>query len=139
MTQIRKTGTARAMFLCLFLSASLPTGLAAASGLGSGVFPDAARVEAELVRGKSTRADVRTLLGIPSGAGGALMPGVDGEAGGVEPYDVWYYEDIEAGNIRSEEGTLVMDMRQQILVIFFKGDFFHGYFWTSNAFSPEVD
>lgn len=100
--------------------------------LGTGVFPNTQAIEKGLVRGKSTRADVQKLLGIPTGAGGAMLPGFGENSEVVDPYDVWYYEDLETGNFKSEEGVMVMDMRQQILIIFFKGDRFHGYFWTSN-------
>lgn len=112
---------------------SLPIGVSLGDvKKGTGVFPDAQAVEKGLVRGESTRADVQKLLGIPTGAGGAMLPGFGENSEVVESYDVWYYEDVETENIKSEDGIMVMDMRQQILVIFFKGDRFHGYFWTSN-------
>ena len=90
------------------------------------------------MRGQSTHGDVQKLLGIPSGAGGALLPGYGDHSEVVEPYDIWYYEDIENSNIKSENGVIVFDMRQQILIIFFKGDKFHGYFWTSNTRSIKM-
>ena len=109
------------------------TGIAyAAAKVGTGVFPNAQAIEAELVRGQSTRFDVQKLLGIPSGAGGALLPGFGDNSQVVAPYDVWYYEDLEAEKFKSESGVLIMDLRQQIIVIFFKGDKYHGYFWTTN-------
>lgn len=99
--------------------------------IGTGVFPDVQAIEKTLIRGQSTHTDVQKLLGIPTGAGGAMLPGFGEYSEVVEPYDIWYYEDIENSNMKSEDGVLVMDMRQQILIIFFKGDRFHGYFWTS--------
>jgi len=105
--------------------------------IGTGVFPNVQTIEGNLIRGKSTRSDVQKLLGIPTGAGGAMLPGFGDNSEIVEPFDVWYYEDIETGKFRSEKGVLVMDMRQQLIVIFFKGDKFHGYFWTSNQYAGE--
>lgn len=105
--------------------------------IGTGVFPEVQAIEKELVRDKSTHADVQKLLGIPTGAGGAMLPGFGDHSEVVEPYDIWYYEDVESRDIKSENGVMVMDMRQQILLIFFKGDKFHGYFWTSNEASVE--
>lgn len=120
--------------VCLIYLATplLPGATLADTRLGTGAFPNAQAIETELIRGKSTRADVQKLLGIPNGAGGAMLPGFGDNSEVVEPYDVWYYEDIESGDFKSEESVLMMDLRQQILVIFFKGDKFHGYFWTSN-------
>ena len=121
-----------------FLMILFSTGtLYAAARVGTGVFPDAQTIEAELVRGQSTRFDVQKLLGIPSGAGGALLPGFGDNSQEVAPYDVWYYEDLEAEKFKSESGVLIMDLRQQIIVIFFKGDKYHGYFWTTNKSALE--
>lgn len=106
--------------------------MAGPTDIGTGVFPDTGQIERSLVRGESTRADVQRLLGIPNGGGGALLPGHAAGSGKIEPYDIWYYEDIETGDIETEGNTMVMKMRQQILMIFFKEDRFHGYFWTSN-------
>lgn len=100
------------------------------ANIDTGVFPNAQAVEKSLIRGKSTRADVQSLLGIPNGAGGAMLPGFGEKSEVVEPYDIWYYEDVEIENSKSESGIMVMNMRQQILVILFKGDMYYGYFWT---------
>lgn len=125
---------ARLGFQLLLLSSLLFLAgtLGAETKIGTGVFPDAGLVEHSLVRGESTRADVQRLLGIPNGGGGALLPGYGADSENLEPYDIWYYEDIETGEMKSKEGAMIMDLRQQILMIFFKEDKFHGYFWTSN-------
>ena len=106
--------------------------------MGTGVFPDARAIEGNLMRGKSTREDVKRLLGIPSGTGRAMLPGTGDNNEFVEPYDVWYYEDI-ASKVHSEENVMVMDIRLQILLIFFKEKKFHGYFWTSNEVTGEAN
>jgi hypothetical protein len=116
----------------------LPGTLWAASAIGTGEFPNAQQIEHALVRGQSTRVDVQRLLGIPSGGGSALLPGHGSNSNVIEPYDIWYYEDIELGDVTSDRGTMTMSMRQQILMILFKGDKFHGYFWTSNEPSIEA-
>jgi outer membrane protein assembly factor BamE (lipoprotein component of BamABCDE complex) len=125
---MRVFGLSCSLLLIFLLSIST----SGAAQFGTGVFPNAQDIEKVLVRGKSTRADVQKLLGIPTGAGGALLPGFGENSEIVEPYDIWYYEDIETGNFKSKDGVLIMGLRQQILMIFFKGDKFHGYFWTTN-------
>jgi len=110
----------------------------AATKFGTGVFPDPRPVEHQLIRGESTQADVKRLLGIPSGSGGALLPGYGSKSETLESYNVWYYEDL-GYDLASGDGEMVMDMRQQILMIFFKGGKFHGYFWTSNTGTLETE
>ena len=122
----------RMIYLMLLISL-FPIGVSFGdTKIGTGVFPNVQAIEKGLVRDESTRVDVQKLLGVPTGAGGAMLPGFGENSEVVEPYDLWYYEDIETGNFKSEGGIMIMDMSQQILVIFFKGDRFHGYFWTSN-------
>ena len=110
----------------------------AATKFGTGVFPDPRPVEHQLIRGESTQVDVKRLLGIPSGSGGALLPGYGDNSETLESYNVWYYEDL-GYDLASGQGEMVMDMRQQILMIFFKGGKFHGYFWTSNTGTLETE
>ena len=50
---------------------------------------------------------------------------------------IWYYDDLEVTEVKSEADVIRMNLRQQILLVFFKGEFFDGYLWTSNAFKPE--
>jgi hypothetical protein len=124
--------------LMLSLALLYANGVSAATKFGTGVFPDPRPIEHKLVRGESTQADVKRLIGIPSGGGGALLPGYGDKRETLEPYDVWYYEDV-GYDMSSGEGAMVMDMRQQILMIFFKGGKFHGYFWTSNTGTVEAE
>ena len=69
-----------------------------------------------LVRGVSEKSDVVLAFGEPQGTGGAMLP-TDRTA-----KEVWYYENIQA-QILSLKG------RQQVLLVFFKGDLYDGYFW----------
>lgn len=118
--------------LALALAAS--AGAAAAQPvIGTGAFPDARAIETRLKRGVSTKSDVQRVLGVPTGAGGALLPGFGTESEKLAAYQIWYYEDIELTDIKGEERVLTMKMRQQILAVFFRGEVFHGYFWTSNT------
>ncbi len=48
------------------------------------------RLETELERGVSTKADVLTMLGEPDGSGGAMFPTAS------QASDVWYYEANDA-------------------------------------------
>ena len=93
----------------------------------TGAFVEVNRLEGELRRGVSTKMDVQRVLGAPNGFGTALFPNDPG------PLDVWYYEDIEATDIKFEGTIVQMNMRQQILIIFFKKGVFDGFLWTSNA------
>ena len=77
-----------------------------------------ARVEPDLKRGVSTRADVLTLLGQPDGRGAAALVNESWQA------DIWYYE--------SSSISVTSVGNQKILAVFFKGDLFNGYFWFSN-------
>ena len=106
--------------------------------VGTGIFPNTQLIEKNLVRGISTRSDVQKLIGIPTGGGGAILPGFGENSEVVEPYDVWYYEDLNTYNTNMKDGIINMDMSQQILMIFFKGDKFYGYFWTSSLSTVEA-
>lgn len=96
--------------------------------IGSGAFRNAGLIETGLTRGSSTRADVTKLLGVPNGGGRSLFRNV---AGG--PRDVWYYEDIAATDMSRHAGVWRMELRNQMLLVFFRGDRFDGYLWTSNS------
>jgi hypothetical protein len=100
--------------------------------VGTGVFPNTQLIEKNLLRGVSTRTDVQRMLGIPTGGGDAILPGFGQNSEILARYDVWYYEDVNTKNSKIKDGIMTMDMNQQILMIFFKGDKFYGYFWTSN-------
>ena len=85
--------------------------------VSSGAFRNAGMLETQLHRGVSTKADVRTLLGVPNGPGSWLLPALD-----PAPREIWYYEDMSLTG-----GTL----RVQMILVFFKGNVYDGYLWTS--------
>jgi len=67
--------------------------------------------------------DVRRLFGEPNGQGGMLLILKD-----PKPLNVWFYEKMEI----AAEGNQ-MDVKQDVLLIFFKGGRFDGYWWFSDA------
>ncbi|MFQ6028591.1 MAG: hypothetical protein ACE5Q6_13980, partial [Dehalococcoidia bacterium] len=56
------------------------------------------RIEEELQRGVSTKADVERILGKPNGSGAAFLEGVEVSSAAGEKRDIWLYEDPE-GNV----------------------------------------
>ncbi len=99
----------------------------------SGPFRQMSLLETDLHRGVSTKMDVQKLLGVPNGFGGAILP-TDPTLGNFQTFEVWFYDDIEVTGAQSEGGGVVRaNMRQQILQVFFKENFFDGFFWSSNA------
>jgi hypothetical protein len=79
--------------------------------------PDVDALERSLRIGKSTRADVGAVLGMPFGKGRAMLP-VDPKATTVWSY---YYE----------EGNLT-DIRRVMLFVYFDEDRYDGYMWFSS-------
>lgn len=123
--------------VCLFLLVSPVS----AQKFGTGAFPDTGLIEQQLKRGISTKADVQRLLGVPNGTGGGDMApsGVLGASPlGAGPREIWYYDDIEITDMKSGAGAITMNMRQQILLVFFKGEVFDGYLWTTNTLAPTA-
>lgn len=113
-----------------------------AQTIGTGAFPNTASIEKQLRRGVSNKADAQRLLGVPNGTGRSdwlRPPGMGVPPMGEGPREIWFYDDIEMTDMKSGEGATTMNLRQQILLVFFKGDIFDGYLWTSNAFTPTAD
>jgi len=121
--------------LCIAVCASTATKDVAGQGVTvtSGPFRNAALISKELKRGFSSREDVRRLLGPPNGAGGMIAASF-----GSVNQDVWYYENIEMTGAQSASDAVRLGMRQQIMLVFFKGEKFDGYLWTTNAGAGEV-
>ena len=117
------------ILLVSFFGGGLIAGTALAEReVRTGAFSQVERIEHELQRGTSKKADVQRLLGAPSGLGEGVFPP------DYKPHEVWYYEDIELKNIeRDESGGMRGNLRQQQLLIFFEGEVMSGYTWTSNA------
>jgi hypothetical protein len=99
-----------------------------AAKVTTGVFPPVDNLEKQIQRGISTKMDVQKLLGAPDGLGSALFP-ID-----PHPRKVWYYDDIETTDFQSEKGGILrVNVRQQILLVFFKNGVFDGFMWFSNS------
>ena len=90
-----------------------------------------ALIESQLKRGISTKADVRRLLGPPGGLGGAFFPVFPGEKAKLD--ESWFYQDVEVIDSSSKRGVVSMNIRQQILLVFFYEDKFDGFMWYSNV------
>ena len=87
-------------------------------------FRDVNRMEKELQRGRSTKADAERLLGKPDGQGTAILPTES------TPHEVWFYSDVAVTGMKGEpQGVLRANMRQQILLVFFRGETFEGFLW----------
>jgi hypothetical protein len=117
------------VFLIL-LGALLSAGCA--SKATTGRFVHVERIDTELRRGVSTKMDVQRVLGAPNGYGSAILP-TD-----PQPREVWYYDDIEVTDFKSEGGVIRANMRQQILLVFFERGVFDGFMWFSNAGETEA-
>jgi hypothetical protein len=101
---------------------------ASAKGVGTGPFRDLSSIESALLRGATTQAQVRSRFGEPNGGGAARFASVGGDE-----REIWYYEDIELTGAKAEGSIVRADLRQQILLVIFKGGVVDGYLWTSNA------
>ena len=99
----------------------------------SGAFRNLAAIETTLLRGVTTKADVRRQLGIPNGSGAARFAHV-----GDDEREIWYYEDVAITGAKSAEQVMKVDMRQQIILVLFKGEVVDGYLWTSNSGAASV-
>ena len=97
-----------------------------------GRMPSVAPLTSDLVLGQSTRDDVRRSLGDPSGEGAYLFI-VD-----YLPREAWLYHEIKLTDAKAMHDTVVMSMRHQVLLVFFKGDRYDGYMWYSNAGSASA-
>ena len=125
MTTLRILPTALGMILLLALLLG-----AASSGClwARDPFAHISSVESDLIRGVSTKAKVLELLGVPSGAGGAVLPS-DGRL-----HEIWYYGDISVKDTRFEEGwVLSADAEMRVLMIFFSEDRFDSFLWYGAA------
>lgn len=111
----------------VLVGAALPLA-ASAQVASSGPFRDLSSIESALQRGVTTPAQVRSRFGEPNGAGAARFATLGGDE-----REIWYYEDIEMSDAKSVAGVMKVELRQQILLVIFKGGVVDGYLWTSNA------
>lgn len=110
--------------------------------LGTGAFVNAPAIEKQLRRGESKKADVQRILGVPNGTGGAdMLPyaAVQAASLGDGPREIWFYDDIEVTDMASKQGVMTMKVRQQILLVFFRGELFDGFLWTTNVVRPTTE
>jgi hypothetical protein len=117
--------------LTALLTSSL-TGCASGAARTTGPFASVGRITTELRRGVSTKADVERVLGKPNGNGTSLLPTQ------ASPRDVWIYNDVQTGEAKQEGKVggvplVRVDMRQQIIFVFFDGDRFDGYLWSTHV------
>lgn len=129
-------GQLRTMLVAVLIGVAAPAP-AYAQSVTTGAFANTALIESQLHRGVSTQSDVQRLLGVPSGFGRTELAFPPSQAPEVPtapgPRDIWYYDDVEITDMKSDGNTLNMKERQQILLVFFKAGVFDGYLWTSNA------
>ena len=110
--------------------------------LGTGAFPNTSAIEKQLRRGDSKKADVQRILGVPNGTGRAEMlpyTALQGASLGDGSREIWFYDDIEVTDMKSSAGVMTMKVRQQILLVFFRGELFDGFLWTTNALQPKTE
>lgn len=110
-----------------------PIPQAFAQTASTGAFRDLSSIEASLLRSVTTKVEVRKQLGIANGSGGARFAVLGGEE-----LEIWYCEDIELTGAKLANQLMKIDMRQQILLVIFKGQLVDGYLWTSNAGTGSV-
>lgn len=93
------------------------------------------RIETDLRRGITSKADVLLLLGEPDGAG--ALGGFDALRGpggaGKGPLIAWYYESTNASLVGG------LELQQDILLVFFEGDIVDGFLWFSNKSKGELE
>jgi len=123
------------LFVLSALIASTLAAGCASTRVTTGAFPEVNRLETELKRGVSTKADAQKLLGLPAGTGSAVLP-TD-----PKPREVWSYPDIEATAAlprpdRRGIGRFIF-VRHQLLLLFFDRETFDGYLWYSNVQEGE--
>lgn len=91
-------------------------------------------LKTELKRGVSTKADVLLLLGEPDGTGalGGFERLRDAAFKGKGPAHAWFYESFKS--------TIGLDLQhdQNVLLVFFEGDVFIGFFWFSNTVKGQM-
>ncbi len=92
------------------------------------------QIETDLRRGITNKADVLLLLGEPDGAGALggfdALRGPDGAGKG--PIDAWFYESVKSSILGG------LEMKQDILLVFFEGDIVDGFLWFSHESKGEL-
>ncbi len=93
------------------------------------------QIDTRLVRGQSTKEDVRNLFGKPDQKGDARFP----PSGTLQ--EVWYYQEQKVHSSRwnpeIRDGQLRADAEQRSLFILFTDGRFDGYLWYGMRFEAE--
>ena len=101
--------------------------LAVAGASVAGPFEQVDALDTTLVRGQSTRDEVRALLGRPDGKGLARFPPA------WAPQEIWFYQEqkVHSSQLNPDirDGKLEADAEERTLHVFFTGDRFDGYLW----------
>jgi hypothetical protein len=106
----------------------------------TGAFAEIGGLESKLQRKVSTKRDVQRVLGPPDGFGSAYLPVGPKLSFDPKPREVWYYSDIELTGMKGEGGGVILvDVRQQVLLVLFDEGVFDGFMWFSNAGVAEVE
>ena len=85
--------------------------------------PRVARLESELSRGKSTKADVLLIMGQPDGAGGAALSRLPA------PDEIWFFEEFSGGLTAGS---------RRVLLVYFRGEVLDGYQWFADKFDVHL-
>lgn len=113
--------------IVLLLVATLATACVHVQTSKTQAFKDLHRIDTDLVRGVSTRADVLALLGAPDGRG-VWVYGTDSDPGGGAR-DIWVY---------MHSHFVVATKEQKRLLVFLKGNLYDGYFWSTEVLTRDV-
>jgi len=88
--------------------------------------PNVDALEESLQIGKSTQADVLTVLGKPNGEGATMLP-IDTKSRKMWSY---YYEEGYVDVL--DGGHIVANLRRTFVFVYFDGDSYDGYMWFSS-------
>ena len=109
--------------LCVCAAAAIFVAACSVSTTKGDLAPRVARLENELSRGKSTKADVLLIMGEPDGAGGAALSRVPAQD------EIWFFSEFSTG-MTSGGG--------RVLLVFFRGEVFDGYQWFADKFDVHL-
>lgn len=115
------------LFYAVLLACALSACSAPKKVVQGGPFLQLSNIESALKKGVSTKMDVQHLLGTPQGMGGALLP-----VTAIGEQEIWFYQNIEIGNFKSQQNYITMDADQKVLLVFFSKELFDGFLWFKN-------
>ena len=123
-----------AWIAAIFLLGGILLGGCAVQTGKSQAFENTGRLETDLRRGISTKADVLSILGEPDGSGefGGFHAVRGPEHAMKGPADVWYYEDSRATRAAG------MTENIRVLLVFFVDELFDGFYWFTVKASGDI-